>query len=99
LVKNWRLQSITANLQKYLLLFVKIIWKYKKVMYLYITKQIDMTTITNTTGSKAVNIKTDAIGNVIAMYVQVYNNEQQVLQSKSFSTVKNAEKWAKKILS
>ena len=57
-----------------------------------------MTTITNTTGSKAVNITTDATGRVRAMYVQIYNNEQQVLQTKDFSTIKNAEKWAKKIL-
>ena len=57
-----------------------------------------MTTITNTTGSKAVNITTDGTGRVRAMYVQIYNNEQQVLQAKDFSTIKNAEKWAKKIL-
>mgnify|MGYP006916519532 CR=1 FL=1 len=57
-----------------------------------------MTTLKNTTGSKAVNITTDATGNVIAIYVQIYNSEQQVLQSKTFATKKNAEKWAKKIL-
>jgi hypothetical protein len=57
-----------------------------------------MTTIKNTTGSKAVNITTDVTGNVRAMYVQVHNGEQQVLQSKTFSTTKKAEKWAKKIL-
>ena len=57
-----------------------------------------MTTLKNTTGSKAVNITTDATGNVRAMYVQIYNGEQQVLQAKTFSTTKNAEKWAKKIL-
>lgn len=57
-----------------------------------------MTTLKNTTGSKAVNITTDGTGNVRAMYVQVYNGEQQVLQSKTFATTKNAEKWAKKIL-
>ena len=49
-------------------------------------------------GQKAVNISTDATGNVRAMYVQIYNGEQQVLQTKTFSTVKNAEKWANKIL-
>jgi hypothetical protein len=32
------------------------------------------------------------------MYVQIYNGEQQVLQAKTFTTVKNAEKWANKIL-
>lgn len=57
-----------------------------------------MTTIKNTTGSKAVNITTDATGNVRAMYVQLYNDEQQVLQAKSFSSIKNAEKWANKVL-
>lgn len=57
-----------------------------------------MTTITNQKGSKAVNITTDATGIVRAMYVQNYNGEQQVLQSKSFSSIKNAEKWATKIL-
>ncbi len=57
-----------------------------------------MTTITNTTGSKAVNITTDATGNVRAMYVQNYNGSQQVLQSKTFTTVKNATTWAKRIL-
>ena len=66
--------------------------------YICVTKQKDMTTIKNTTGSKAVNITTDATGRVRAMYVQIYNNEQQVLQAKDFSTIKNAEKWAKKIL-
>jgi len=53
-----------------------------------------MTTLTNTKGTKAVNISTDASGNVNAMYVQIYNGEEQVLESKSFSTVKRAEKWA-----
>ena len=57
-----------------------------------------MTTLKNTTGSKAVNISTDATGNVRAMYVQIYNQEQQVLQSKTFANIKNAEKWASKIL-
>ena len=57
-----------------------------------------MTTLKNTTGTKAVNITTDASGNVRAMYVQIYNNEQQVLQSKSFTSVKTAEKWAAKLL-
>jgi hypothetical protein len=57
-----------------------------------------MTTLKNTTGSKAVNITTDATGTVRAMYVQMYNNEQQVLQAKTFANTKNAEKWANKIL-
>jgi hypothetical protein len=57
-----------------------------------------MTTISNSTGSKAVNISTDATGKVRAMYVQIYKGEQQVLQSKDFANIKNAEKWASKIL-
>ena len=57
-----------------------------------------MTTIKNTTGSKAVNITKDANGNVRAMYVQIYNGEQQLLEAKTFATTKNAEKWANKIL-
>jgi hypothetical protein len=57
-----------------------------------------MTTIKNTTGTKAVNITTDATGKVRAMYVQIYNNEQQVLQAKDFSTINNAKKWANKLL-
>jgi hypothetical protein len=57
-----------------------------------------MTTLKNTTGSKAVNILTDQTGIVRAMYVQIYQNEQQVLESKSFANVKNAEKWGNKKL-
>jgi len=57
-----------------------------------------MTTLKNTTGSKAVNIITDATGNVRAMYVQIYNGEEQVLEAKTFANLKNAEKWATKIL-
>ena len=57
-----------------------------------------MTTIKNTTGSKAVNITTDASGQVIAMYVQIYQGHEQVLQSKTFASEKNAQKWASKII-
>jgi hypothetical protein len=57
-----------------------------------------MKTIRNKTGSKAVNITTDATGCVKAQYVQVYYGEEQVLQSKIFATVERAEKWAYKIL-
>lgn len=53
-----------------------------------------MTTLKN----KAVNITTDATGNVRAMYVQIYNGEEQVLQAKTFANTKKAERWAKKIL-
>ena len=55
-----------------------------------------MTTIFNQSQSKAVNITTDATGNVRAMYVQIYNGEQQVIQSKTFASIRNAEKWAAK---
>lgn len=57
-----------------------------------------MTTLKNTTGSKEVRISTDATGSVRAMYCDLYNGEAQVLQAKSFASVKNAEKWAIKIL-
>jgi len=57
-----------------------------------------MTTITNTTGSKAVNIRVSATGTVSAIYVQIYNGEQKVLQAKTFAGIFNAEKWAKKII-
>ena len=53
-----------------------------------------MTTLKNTTGTKAVNISTDATGTVRAMFVQIYNGQEQVLESKSYSTIKRAEKWA-----
>jgi hypothetical protein len=53
-----------------------------------------MTTIKNTTGTKAVNISTDATGKVRAMHVQIYNGHEQVLESKSYSTEKRALKWA-----
>lgn len=57
-----------------------------------------MTTLTNTTGSKEVQIRSNGEKSFIAMYCQVYQGESQVLQSKSFANVKNAEKWAKQVL-
>ena len=57
-----------------------------------------MTTIKNNTGTKAVNISTDATGMINAMYVQIYKGQEQVLQSKSYKTEKAAIKWANKIL-
>jgi hypothetical protein len=57
-----------------------------------------MTTLKNTTGSKAVNISTDGNGYVRAAYVQIYKGEEQVLDFKTFASIKNAEKWANKIL-
>ena len=58
-----------------------------------------MTTLTNASGTKAVNISTDGTGMVRAFYVQIYNGEQQVLDSKSYSSVNMAQKWASKKLS
>jgi hypothetical protein len=52
-----------------------------------------MTTLINQTGSKAVNIKQN-MTSYIAMYVQIYAGQQQVLESKDFSTFKKAFKWA-----
>lgn len=52
-------------------------------------------TFSNKTGSKKVNLITDATGMIRAMYVQVYNGQEQVLDSKSYSSIKMAEKWAK----
>ena len=57
-----------------------------------------MTTISNTTGSKKVNILKDGTGMVRAMYVQVYNGQEQVLESKCYSSYIMAEKWANKKL-
>ena len=59
-----------------------------------------MTTIKNSTGSKAVNINDQSAalgyGSFFAQHVQIYNGEQQVLESKSFSTKAGAERWASK---
>lgn len=55
-------------------------------------------TITNTTGTKAVNIRNNN-GSISAMYVQIYNGQEQVLESKDFSTEKRATNWANRILS
>ena len=52
-------------------------------------------TFSNETGSKKVNLIKDATGNIRAMYVQVYKGEEQVLDSKSYKSLKMAEKWAK----
>jgi len=60
-----------------------------------------MTTIKNSTESKALNItERNDLGyvSVFAQYVQIYQGEQQVLQSKSFSSFADAERWAKKML-
>ena len=57
-----------------------------------------MTTLSNTTGSKRVNLITDATGMIRAMYVQVYDGQEQVLDSKSYKSLKMATKWANKQL-
>ena len=57
-----------------------------------------MKTLKNETGTKLVKITNDASGMIIAMYVQVYNGQEQVLQSKTFSSEKNAERWGIKTL-
>jgi len=57
-----------------------------------------MRTFTNTTGTKAVKISQDATGTFRAMFVQIYSNEQQVLDSKDFTSINRASKWANKIL-
>jgi len=54
-----------------------------------------MTTLRNEMGTKAVNIITDGSGIVRAFYVQIYKGQEQVLDSKDYSTIKRAEKWAK----
>ena len=54
-----------------------------------------MTTFKNATGTKAVNISKDATGTFRAMYVQIYNGQEQVLESKSYSSENRAIKWAK----
>ena len=57
-----------------------------------------MTTIKNLTGTKAVTISTDATGLVNAMYVDVYNGQEQVLMSKQYKRKSTAIKWANKML-
>ena len=57
-----------------------------------------MKVITNSTGTKAVNISTSAIGTVRAIHVQIYNGEQDVIQAKDFASIKKAENWAAKVL-
>jgi uncharacterized protein YegP (UPF0339 family) len=57
-----------------------------------------MTTLSNQSGSKKVNIIKDAAGMFRAFYVQVYNNEEQVLDNKSYSSEKAAINWGNKKL-
>jgi len=53
-----------------------------------------MTTLSNKSGSKKVHITNGGF----AQYVQVYQGNEQVLQSKHFASVSNATKWGNKIL-
>lgn len=57
-----------------------------------------MTTLKNQSGSKTVKISTEFTGIIRAAYIQIYQGEEQVLEFKSFNTIKNAEKWANKKL-
>ncbi len=57
-----------------------------------------MTTLKNTTGTKAVRITTDSTNSVRAAYFQIYNGSEQVLEFKTFATIKNAKRWASKKL-
>jgi hypothetical protein len=57
-----------------------------------------MTRIENNKGTKAVVISKDAAGTFRVFYVQVYQGEDQVLQSKNFVDPAKAYKWAYKTL-
>jgi hypothetical protein len=61
-----------------------------------------MTTLTNTTGNKAVKISKSGNGTINAAYVQYtktgIDTQEDLLQLKSFSSEKTATKWANKIL-
>ena len=52
-----------------------------------------MRTLSNTTGSKKVNI-TEKDGTFTAMYVQVYKGQEHVLQSMRYKTLKGATNYA-----
>ena len=55
-------------------------------------------TIFNQTKSKAVRISTENSGQVRAAFVQIYNGEESLVLMKSFASIKNATKWAAKII-
>ena len=57
-----------------------------------------MKTLTNTSGSKVVNI-TERDGSFTCMYCDVYKGEQQVIESKEYRSEKMALKWSNKKLS
>jgi len=52
-----------------------------------------MKTLSNNSGSKIVNI-TERDGSFTCMYCDVYQGEQQVLDSKKYRSMKAATKWA-----
>jgi hypothetical protein len=56
-----------------------------------------MKTLSNNSGSKIVNI-TERNGSFTCMYCDVYQGEQQVLDSKSYKSMKAAVNWANKQL-
>lgn len=65
----------------------------------YQIKQIEiMTTLFNKTKTKKVKITKDSTGNFRAIYVQVYNNEEQVLEFKNYTSEKLAINWGVKKL-
>ena len=56
-----------------------------------------MITVTNIVKSKSVHIKPNK-DSFIALYIQTYQGEQQVIQEKFFTKVEQAQKWAFKKL-
>ena len=56
-----------------------------------------MTTLKSTSGKKIVNIYNNQPCVFMAIFIQVDedNQREQVLESKTYSTLKGAEKWAK----
>jgi len=56
--------------------------------------------ITSNTTSKFVRIRKNGGDekSIIAMLIQSYNGEDQVLQTKTFSSQERAAKWANKVL-
>lgn len=64
----------------------------------YTKTENTMTTITNATGTKAVNITYNSFNGFRASFVQVYKNDQDVIEAKSFTTEKKAISWANKKL-
>jgi len=52
-----------------------------------------MTTLSNASGSKIVNI-TEKDGTFTCMYCDIYRGEEQVLDDKQYKSMKAATKWA-----